>query len=148
MFLVQILGNDKTANLNIEIRYKDMVKQMSSIQKIEEIVSVLTDINQPITMDFGNILQICCRFTLNADCVKYLLKKGANPNRLDIHSSDAITYVDDNELASDKLKNELKEMLLSYAPLFPKEDKKARKQLSWDILYIGQEENEIRKMEK
>lgn len=140
MFLIKVLGNSKTANLNVEIRYKDMIDVMSSPEQMDEILNTIDFINEPITMNLSSLLQLCCQFTLKTASVKYLLELGANPNYLDANGCNAYQYVDDNELASDKLKTELKELLNQYKDFYPTEDKEQRKILGWDFMYIGKDE--------
>lgn len=140
MFLIKILGNEKTNHLNIEIRYKDIVSVMSDVKKMEEITSSTEFINEPITMNLSNILQLCCQFTTNIDSVKYLLELGGNPNYLDANGCSAYQYVDDNDLASDELKAEIKELLNQYKDLYITEDKKQRKLFGWDFMYIAKDE--------
>jgi len=44
MFLIKILGNGKTGNLNIDIRYKDIVDVMNNIEKVDTIWSGLLQV--------------------------------------------------------------------------------------------------------
>lgn len=136
MFLIKIFGNHKTADLNIEIRYKDIVSVMSSIEKIDIIISALEHINQPITMDLSSILQLACQYSLTADTVEYLLKLNANPNYRDANGCDAYCYVDDNNYPD--VRDKMKALLNKYKHLFPEEDKQARKDIGWDFLYKEQ----------
>ncbi len=140
MFLIKILGNNKTANLNVEIRYKNMVDVMSNPKKMDEIISTIEYINEPITMNLSSLLQLCCQFTLKADSVKYLLELGGDPNYLDVNGCSCYTYVDDNDEASDELKAEIKELLNQYKDFYSTEDKKQRKLLGWDFMYIAKDE--------
>ena len=67
MFLIKILGNDKTNHLNIEIRYKDMTDVMSNPKRMDEILNTIEYINEPITMNWSSLLQLCCQYTLKTD---------------------------------------------------------------------------------
>ena len=140
MFLIKILGNDKTNHLNIEVRYKDMVDVMSNPKKMDEIINTIEFINEPITMNLSSLLQLCCQFTLKTDSVEYLLELGGDPNYLDANGCSAYQYVDDNDLATDELKLKIKELLNQYNDLYTTEVKKEVKKWGWDWMYIAKEE--------
>ena len=130
MFLIKILGNAKTGNLDLNIRYKNMIDQMSYTEKLDEILNCIEFLDEPITLNLSSLLQVCCQFTLTPKTVKYLLTLGANPNYLDANGCSAYNYVDDNEFASEELKEKLKELLDLNKDLYPIEDKK-NKENSW-----------------
>ena len=129
MYLIKILGNDKTNNLCMNLRYDTIGFTMNDREKIDDILSLLDDINQPITMNLSSILHLACQFATDTEIVEYLLSLNANPNYLDANADDAYRYVDDNIVV--ELRPKLKKLLDKFAPLFPKENKHAREQQGW-----------------
>ena len=96
MYLIKILGNDKTNNLCMNLRYDTIGFTMNDREKIDDILSLLDDINQPITMNLSSILHLACQFATDTEIVEYLLSLNANPNYLDANADDAYRYVDAN----------------------------------------------------
>ena len=129
MYLIKILGNDKTNNLCMNLRYDTIGFTMNDREKIDDILSLLDDINQPITMNLASILHLACQFATDTKIVEYLLSLNANPNYLDANADDAYRYVDANIVV--ELRPRLKKLLDKFAPLFPKENKHAREQQGW-----------------
>ena len=129
MYLIKILGNDKTNNLCMNLRYDTIGFTMNDREKIDDILSLLDDINQPITMNLSSILHLACQFATDTEIVEYLLSLNANPNYLDANADDAYRYVDANIVV--ELRPRLKKLLDKFAPLFPKENKHAREQQGW-----------------
>ena len=140
MFLIKILGNDKTNHLNIEVRYKDMVDVMSNPKKMDEIINTIEFINEPITMNLSSLLQLCCQFTTNIDSVKYLLELGGDPTYLDANGFSAYQYIDYNDIATDELKLKIKELFNQYNDLYKTEIKEEAKKWGWQWMYIAKEE--------
>ena len=129
MYLIKILGNDKTNNLCMNLRYDTIGFTMNDREKIDDILSLLDDINQPITMNLSSILHLACQFATDTEIVEYLLSLNANPNYLDANADDAYRYVDANIVV--ELRPRLKKLLDKFAPLFPKENKHDREQQGW-----------------
>ena len=136
MYLIKILGNDKTNNLCMNLRYDTIGFTMNDREKIDNILSLLDDINQPITMNLASILHLACQFVTDTEIVEYLLSLNANPNYLDANADDAYRYVDANIVV--ELRPKLKKLLDKFAPLFPKENKHDREQQGWhwfDVMF-------------
>ena len=136
MYLIKILGNDKTNNLCMNLRYDTIGFTMNDREKIDDILSLLDDINQPITMNLSSILHLACQFATDTEIVEYLLSLNANPNYLDANADDAYRYVDANIVV--ELRPKLKKLLDKFAPLFPKENKNDREQQGWhwfDVMF-------------
>ena len=129
MFLIKILGNDKTNDLCFNLRYNTIGVAMNDKKQIDDILALINDINQPITMDLSSILQIACQFATDTKMVEYLLSLNANPNYLDANASSAADYVDENICV--EIRPQLKKLLNKYTPLFPTENKEAREQEGW-----------------
>lgn len=129
MYLIKILGNDKTNNLCMNLRYNTIGVAMNDKAQIDDILALIDDVNQPITMDLSSILQIACQFATDTKMVEYLLSLNANPNYLDANASSAANYVDENICV--EIRPQLKRLLSKYSPLFPIEDKEAREQQGW-----------------
>ena len=129
MYLIKILGNDKTNDLCFNLRYNTIGVAMNDKKQIDDILALIDDINQPITMDLSSILQIACQFATDTKMVEYLLSLNANPNYLDANADDAYRYVDANIVV--ELRPRLKKLLDKFAPLFPKENKHDREQQGW-----------------
>lgn len=129
MFLIKILGNDKTNDLCFNLRYNTIGVAMNDKKQIDDILTLINDINQPITMDLSSILQIACQFATDTKMVEYLLSLNANPNYLDANASSAADYVDENICV--EIRSQLKKLLNKYTPLFPTENKEAREQEGW-----------------
>ena len=129
MYLIKILGNDKTNNLCFNFLYNTIGVAMNDKAQVDDILALIEDINQPITMNLASILQLACQFATDTEVVSYLLSLNANPNYLDANAADAYRYVDDNIMV--ELRPKLKKLLDRFAPLFPTEDKEAREQQGW-----------------
>lgn len=129
MYLVKILGNDKTNNLCFNFRYNTIGVAMNDKAQVDDILALIDDINQPITMNLSSILQLACQFASDTKIVEYLLLLNANPNYLDANASSAYDYVDANICVD--IRPRLKKLLDKFAPLFPTEDKEAREQQGW-----------------
>ncbi len=129
MYLIKILGNDKTNNLCFNFRYNTIGVAMNDKAQVDDILALIDDINQPITMNLASILQLACQFASDTKIVEYLLSLNANPNYLDANAADAYRYVDDNIMV--ELRPKLKKLLDRFAPLFPTEDKEEREQQGW-----------------
>jgi len=129
MYLIKILGNDKTNNLCFNFRYNTIGVAMNDKAQVDDILALINDINQPITMNLSSILQLACQFASDTKIVEYLLLLNANPNYLDANASSAYDYVDANICVD--IQPRLKKLLDKFAPLFPTEDKEAREQQGW-----------------
>ena len=129
MFLIKILGNDKTNDLCFNLRYNAIGVAMNDKEQIDDILALIDDINQPITMDLSSILQIAYQFATDTKMVEYLLSLNANPNYLDANASSATDYVDENICV--EICSQLKKLLSKYTPLFPTENKEIREQEGW-----------------
>ena len=129
MYLVKILGNDKTNNLCFNFRYNTIGVAMNDKAQVDDILALIENINQPITMNLASILQLACQFASDTKMVEYLLSLNANPNYLDANANDAYDYVKANIMI--ELQPRLKKLLDKFAPLFPTEDKEAREQQGW-----------------
>ena len=129
MYLIKILGNDKTNNLCFNFRYNTIGVAMNDKAQVDDILALIDDINQPITMNLASILQLACQFASDTKIVEYLLSLNANPNYLDANATDAYDYAEANIIV--ELRPKLKKLLDKFAPLFPTEDKQAREQQGW-----------------
>ena len=82
MYLIKILGNDKTNNLCFNFRYNTIGVAMNDKAQVDDILALINDINQPITMNLASILQLACQFATDTEVVSHLLSLNANPNYL------------------------------------------------------------------
>ena len=96
MYLIKILGNDKTNNLCFNFRYNTIGVAMNDKAQVDDILALIDDINQPITMNLASILQLACQFATDTEVVSYLLSLNANPNYLDANAADAYDYSEAN----------------------------------------------------
>ena len=132
MDLIKIFGTNLTGYLNLDMRYRDIRGTLNKKEKVNEILSLIKYIDQPLNMDYSSLLQLACMYALDTKIVEYLLQKGANPNYLDINGMTARGYVDDN--AYSVIRNDLRKLLDSYKEFFPEEDVASRRRQGWNFL--------------
>ena len=132
MDLIKIFGTNLTGYLNLDMRYRDIRGTLNKKEKVNEILSLIKYIDQPLNMDYSSLLQLACMYALDTKIVEYLLQKGANPNYLDINGMTARGYVDDNAYSA--IRNDLRKLLDSYKEFFPEEDVASRRRQGWNFL--------------
>ena len=133
MFLLKIADiSEKNNGLNIDFRIRDICQTMSDIKKVDEILSLLSDIDQPITMDKSSIFQLCCQYSLNTQTPEYLLKLYApDINYIDANGCSCYNYIDDNIYPD--LRPKLHNLIKRYGwKVSPENQLFNRRQLGWE----------------